>query len=598
MIIFSSFLFLNRFDKSRADGKHWERPVAAPNLDATGAADAILCTASRVQYSFAYVTYFCVEVDVGLGTIRKRHPKTAAMQYARPRPLTKREKSFMSRIIRAFSYAVGGLLLATAALVSNTVQAAGDKVTIGLVANVNTLDPHKTATADTDLSVISHLYSSLVIRGPDLKLKPNLAKSWRAVDDLTWRFELVPGVTFPNGEKMDAAAVKWNVDRVLDPKLKARIRAWFTPIKEVRVINPTTLELITNKPFAALADQLSMFFLLPPKWSQDHNPAIEAMGTGPYDLVTFKSGDHLELRAKDNYWGAKATFKTAIFRVMPEASSRIAALLAGEVDLIHSFPPSEIARINASGRAEAGAEPSIRFMMLKFNNLIPPFKGNQKLRLAINHAIDSQAIIDSLWDGHGSIARCQPMSGAYFGFNPDLKPIPYDPKKAKALLVEAGYPNGLKVDFEVPTKRYLQGEEIGQIIAAQLGEVGVQAKIIEMDFGQWLTKFRKAGNLGNMAYLGMAWPTLDADGLLTLFEPGNKYAYYENQKFKDLLSKARSTTNKKERLSFYKEASETICADPPHVSMFHQPKTWAQSKSISWQKRGDEWFRAMDIKPR
>lgn len=490
-----------------------------------------------------------------------------------------------------------GLLLVTAAT-APLQNAAAQELSVALPTNVNTLDPHNTASVGSDLSVISHLYTSLVIRGPDLQLQPALATSWAPVDNLTWRFDLRPGVTFVNGEALDAEAVRWNFERVLDPDFNARIRSWFRLIDEVRVIDDTTIEVVTSQPYPALADQLSMFFLLPPQWTAEHNPAAEASSSGPYELVEFVSGDRIVMQANEDYWGEPPAFETVEFRIMPEDSSRIAALLAGEADIIQYFAPSEIDRINESGRAEASAISGIRFMMVKFNNLRPPFQGNPDLRMAINYAIDRQGIIDALFNGLGDIATCQALSPAYFGYNPDLEPIPYDPQRARELLVSAGYPDGLEVDLEVPLGRYVQAQEIAQVIAAMLGEIGVQVNIIEMEFGAWLDKYRNTQDLGDMSYLGQAWPTLDADGLLTLFEPGNGYAYYENEEFGELIREARATTDAEQRLELYHRASEVMCQDPPHVFMFFQPTTYAISNDIVWQVRPDDWVRAFDMTPR
>ncbi len=505
----------------------------------------------------------------------------------------------MTRIFRSFGMGLLAVALAGVAMAPGAAQSAEPKstVTVGLAANVNTLDPHRTATVGTDLSVISQLYSPLIVRGPDMKLKPALAKSWHAVDDLTWRFDLVPDVTFANGEKMDAAAVKWNIERLLDPNQKTRLQAWFGALKEARVIDPTTVELVTKKPFPALAYQLSMLFMLPPKWSEQHNPAVEAMGTGPYDLVEFLSGDHLELRAKESYWGEKPKFEKVVYRIVPEASTRVAALLAGEIDLITGFPPTEIKRINDSGRAEAGAVASTRNMFIRFNTKKPPFKGNPKLRLALNYAIDKKAIVESLWTGFGSVSDCNALSKSYFGYNPDLKPIPYDPAKAKRLLADAGYPNGLDVDLEVPLGRYLQAPDIAQIVAAQLGDIGVRVKLVEEEFGVWIKKAYQGGQ-SHMAYLGFAWPTLDADGMLQLWTKDNPNSYWENETFTTIVNEAGSTTDEAKRLQLYKKATEIMCEDSPNLWMFFQPITWAQSKSVDWQKRGDDWFRATDILPR
>lgn len=471
-------------------------------------------------------------------------------------------------------------------------------VTIALAANVNTLDPHKSATVGTDLSVISHLYTPLVIRGPDLKLQPAAATSWKAVNDLTWRFELRPDITFPDGEKLDAAAVKWNVDRVLDPKTGARIKPWFDPIKEVRVVSPTVLEIQTREPYPALADQMSMFFLLPPKWASSNNPATAAQGSGPYDLREFKSGDRIVLQAKASYFGTRPAFSTVTFRIIPEESSRVAALLAGEVDFIDGVSPSQIKRITGSGKATAGAVPSTRVALIKFNTLKPPFKGNIKLRQALNYAVDRKAINDAVLGGLGVISPCEVLTPAYFGFNPDLKPTPYDPKRAKALLAEAGYPNGLSLELEVPLGRYLLAEEITQAVAAQLGEIGVQVKLTELEFGRWIDKYRNAGNMAQMSYIAQAWPTLDADGLLSLFEPGNPYAYYDDADFGRAVVAARTTTDRARRQALYKKATELMCNDPPHLHLFVQPYTYGLSNRVTWSKRGDDWVRAYDMSPK
>jgi len=484
----------------------------------------------------------------------------------------------------------------TVSLLFSISTATAETVTIGLVTDVNTLDPHKTATVGTDLSVISHLYSNLVNRSPDLKLSPGLALSWEAKDDLTWHFKLRAGITFPNGEKLDAATVKWNIERILDPKVKARIAAWYKPISDVNVLGPTDLEVKTHKPFPSLPGLFSALFLLPPKWSSSHNPAAEALGTGPYDLVEFVSGDHITLKAKQNYWGDIPDFDTAIFRPVPETASRVAGVLTGDLDVVIGIPPTEIKRLKKDKSVDAGAVPSTRMMFVKFNTLKEPFKGNTKLRQALNYAIDKQAIVDAVLDGLVPQCRCQVLMDGYFGFNPELEPYPYNPKKAKELMAEAGYPRGFEVELEIPIGRYLLAEDIGQAVAAMLEAVGVRTKIVEMQFGPWLAKYRKAGDLGQMAYLGQAWPTLDANGLLTLFEPGNRYAYWNDAIFGEVLKKARSTTDKSMRLNLYKQATERMCQEAPVIFLFNQPITYAISKKIEWKARSDDWIRAHEMK--
>ena len=488
---------------------------------------------------------------------------------------------------------IAALALPTAFAPTSAAQA--KSVTIALGANVNTLDPHMTASVGTDMSVISHLYTPLDIRDPDLKLHPALAKSWKAVDDTTWRFELVSGAKFANGEPLDAEAVKWNFDRVRDPAVKARIASWFTLVKEVKVVSPTTIDIITSSPYPALADQLSMFFMLPPKWTATHKPAQEAMSGGPYALSENVPGDHITMKANPDYWGAKPEFDTVTFRIIPETSARIAALLTGEVDLITGIPTSELKRINASGKATAGAVSSSRSVFIKFNTEGAPLD-NKLFRQALNYAVDKDSIAATIFDGKAEVSTCQVLSKDYFGYNPALKPYPYDPAKAKALLKQSGVTVSQPLELDVPTGIYLNASDVAQVVAGQLGEIGVPVKITEMDFSTYMAKYVGSHKLAPASFLTQAWPTLDADGLLTLFAPGNIYAYWQNADFGKLLDQGRATNDAAQRKAIYAKATALMCDEAPAIFLYVQPATYGVSKNVTWEPRGDDWVRAYDMK--
>ncbi|RCI77215.1 ABC transporter substrate-binding protein [Brucella anthropi] len=474
--------------------------------------------------------------------------------------------------------------------------AQAETLTIGLASNINTLDPHMTATVPSELSVLSHIYPALVLRGPDMKLHPSLAQSWEAVDDLTWRFNLTPGATFDNGEPIDAAAVKWNIHRVQDPKVNARIASWFKDISEVTAVDPITVEIRTAKPYPALADQLSMFFLLPPAWTGTHNPAAEAASGGAYRLLENVPGDRVTLEANPKYWGAAPAFDRVEFRSIPESASRVAALEAGEVDWISGIPTSEIAGINGRGAAHAAAHPTTRSMMVAFNQEKAPLD-NKLVREALNYAIDKEGIAKAIFGGHAAVSRCQILTPDYFGYNPDLKPIGYDPAKARELLAQSGVDLSKPIELEVPLGRYMQAPEVGQIIAAMLTSVGLKVKITEMDFGAFITKRTNAHDMAQMALLGLAWPTLDVDGMLTMYTPGNIYDYWGNEPFGDLIAKARSTTDREERQAIYREATSLMCSEAATLFLYQEPLVYAISKKVNWQARGDDWVRAMDMVP-
>ncbi|APZ52904.1 ABC transporter substrate-binding protein [Salipiger abyssi] len=469
-------------------------------------------------------------------------------------------------------------------------------VTIAQTSAVNTLDPHGSASVGLDLSVLSHIYPTLILREPSYDLVPSLATSWEAVDDLTWKFTLVEGASFANGEPLDSETVAWNIARVTDKENPKRISSWFSQIEGVNVISPTEFEIKTSSPYPALPAQLSMFMLLPPKWAAEHDPVTETMSGYKYQISEIVAGDHITLEPNPDFWGTPAQFDHVTFRVIPETASRVAALMAGEVDLINKIPASEIARIEASPNAEAGAVDSTRSVFIKFNTEKAPLD-NKLFRQALNYAVDKELIADALFDGAATVSNCQVMTPDYFGYNPDLEAYPYDPDKARALLEDSGVDLSQTIEFELPSSTYLQGEEVTQAVAQMFGDVGVKTEIQAMEFGAYLDKYRKAHDLGRFSLLGQAWATIDADGLLTLFKPGNQYSYWNDAGFDEQLVAGIATTDEAEREAAYKKATEIMCDEAPVVFLYAQPATYGVSGRVSYQPRGDDWLRAFDMTP-
>lgn len=487
-----------------------------------------------------------------------------------------------------------GYAAALAALLGSAASA--QDVTLALSNAVNTLDPHQSASVGLDLSVLSHVYPALILRGPDMELHPSLATEWKAVDDTTWRFKLVEGAKFVNGEPIDADTVAWNIARVTNPDKPTRISSWFTPVTGTKVISPTEIEITTSTPYPALPAQLSMFMLLPPKWAEGHDPASETLSGGAYVIDRVVPGDSITMSRNPDYWGEAPAFDHVTFRTIPETASAIAALLAGEVDYINKIPPSELQRITDSGVAKGGAVASTRSIFIKFNTEKAPLD-NKLFRQALNYAVDKEAIVDVLFGGQAEVSNCQVMTPAYFGYNPELKPYPYDPEKAQELLKQSGVDLSKPLEFEVPTATYLQGEEVAQAVAQMFAEVGVQTEYRAMEFGAYMDKYRKAHDLGQLSLLGQAWPTIDADGLLTLFKPGDQYAYWNNAEFEAALEAGNSTTVQADRQKAYAEAARIMCDEAPVVFMYAQPATYGVSNKVDYTPRGDDWVRAFDMKP-
>jgi peptide/nickel transport system substrate-binding protein len=265
------------------------------------------------------------------------------------------------------------------------------------------------------------------------------------------------------------------------------------------------------------------------------------------------------------------------------------------VDIVSAgVAPSDFSRITGNPATAVGSTPSIRTAMVKLNTLKKPLD-DVRVRQALNYAVDKDALIRNLLGNLTAKSNCQVLTSAYFGYNPDLKPYPYDPAKARELLAAAGLSGGFEAEFDMPAGVYLLGDVISQAIAGQLERVGVRARVTEMPFSVYMNKYLREANMAQMIYITQAWPTVDADGLLSLFEEGNQYAYWNDTPFKNLLVSARSTHDKRRRLSLYKQATERMCQQAPAVFLFPQPATYAVRRTLDWKARPDDWMRAMDV---
>ncbi|WP_273692049.1 ABC transporter substrate-binding protein [Ketogulonicigenium vulgare] len=486
--------------------------------------------------------------------------------------------------------------LALAAAFAAPAAAQDRTLVMALSGDVSTLDPHMTASIGSDLSVASHIYPSLVLRGPDMALQANAATSWEATDDYTWVFHLNPEAKFINGEVLDAAAVKANIERVTNPELNSRIASWFTNISEVNVIDAQTVEMKTAIPYPALADQLSMFFLLPPQWMNDVNPALETTSGGPYVMTNRVPGSSITLEANADYWGAAPAFDRVEIRIIPEDAARVAALRAGEIDFADKIPVSEVEGLDAAPNLTAGSVPATRTTFLKINTEKEPME-SLALRQALNYAVDKEVITEALFNGMASVANCQLLTDQYFGYNPDLEPYPYDPERAIALLEESGIDTSQTIELEVPVGTYLQGDEVAQAVQMMFTDIGLNIEIVEMSFGAYQDKHIKAHDVGRLSLLSYAWPTIDADGLLGLAEGGNPYAFWHNDEFDGYLAAGRASTDPAVRQEAYNQATALMCEQAPFVFLYEQPVTYATSDEVTWQARGDDWKRAMDFVP-
>lgn len=469
------------------------------------------------------------------------------------------------------------------------------QIVAALDSDRETLDPHQ-AIGTIDYMVLMHLFDHLIARNPEtMQLVGGLAESWRAVDDLTWEFRIRKGVKFHNGEPLTAQAVKFSIDRVLDPAQKSYLRDRFKGIKEVQVVDESTVRVKTDKPNPVLLERLTNLAILPPAYVKEKGDAHIAknpVGTGPYRFVEWLRGQRLVVEASPGYWGPAPAVKTLVFRPIPEVATAIAEMLAGSVDFIRLVPPDQIPVIEGSGRAYITTAPIIRVIFLNFDVAgragATPVQ-NIKVRQAISHAIDIDGIITHVLGGRG-LKLGTIVNPMKFGYDASIKPVPFDPGRAKALLAEAGHAGGLKLDFMTYSGSIIASRQVGDAVSGYLAKVGIQTNRQHIEDIGLSSNLERTGKLKDI-YLGSwgSWSVFDADMILyPRFHSSEAFAYVRDPKLDEWLDVGRNTVNTGKRLEVYRQAQRYIADNYLVFPMYAQTSVMAVSSKINYKAASDE----------
>ncbi|HXF83695.1 MAG TPA: ABC transporter substrate-binding protein, partial [bacterium] len=417
------------------------------------------------------------------------------------------------------------------------------------------------------------------------EIRPKLATRWQiSPDGLTYTFTLRPGVRFHDGTPVNAAAVKFSLERLLDPKVRVPNRHLFAMISEIEAVGDLTVRLRLKEPSPLLLANLGggVAAILSPAAVQRAGDrfavAPVGAGSGPYMFKEWRRGDSILIERNPHYWGPKPVFEEVLFRVVPDAGTRLAQLLAGDVHMAMLPPAPDVKGLRQNPRVRLVEAPTDRTIFLVLNTQWGPFK-DVRVRQAMNYAINKRAILSSILFDLGTVAvsPCPPMM---FGHAPQAEGgWPYNPVKAKQLLAEAGYPNGFEVNFFTPTGRYIQDFQFAQAIAAQLQNVGIRANVSTMDWPSYVGVILTPPDRTRiqMMVLGWAWPVLDCDGALfgqfhsSSHPPtGLGPAFYRNERVDRLLEQARRSVDPQARRAAYREAQQLIWNDAPWVFLWTQ----------------------------
>ena len=479
---------------------------------------------------------------------------------------------------------------------------AKDTLTVALVSHAPTLDPHMHFER-VGILVNINMFDSLLHRNAKLEYEPSLATSWKAVSDTVWEFKLRRGVKFHNGDPLTAEDVKYSVDRVIDQTKKSPQFGNIRAIKEVRVVNPETVHIITDKPFPLLLERLVYFSIVPKKHIEAMGDqafgTTSPVGTGPWKFVEWKRDQVIRLEAFDQHWRGRPAFKNLNFRNVPEVATQVAEIKTGGVDIIRNVSADIVPELKSHPVAYISSTPILRVHYVGLDMRSAPF--DKKLaRQAANYAVDKTTIIQKLMAGLGRqvATTVQPLA---FGFDADVKPYPYDPKKAKELLAQAGYPNGVDITLHsssVPNRPEFEA------MAQMLTEVGIRTTPRMWDPGPaWNKFFQTEGKATNGIYGTWGnYSVFDADAVLhPLYhtEPGGWIGkwYARVEGLDKLIDEARSSVDQPKRKRLYAQIQQMIREEAPTIFLWTQYDTLGISKKVQYAARPDEWLWLFDAKP-
>ncbi len=481
------------------------------------------------------------------------------------------------------------LAVAVASRVAPLVAAdAGGELRVAIPWTPENLDPTMNLSS-IRAAVGTSLFDSLVGRGADGKIVPELAESWKLIDDVTWQFKLRKGVVFHDGEPFNAEAVRFTIQRVLDPNQKSPNRANIAEVARVDVLDDTTVNLVTARPYAPFLARLIDFPIVPPRYTTEHarDFALHPVGTGPYRFVSLVKDEHLIVEAFDRHWRGAPRVHRIVFKPIPEPFTRAAALRNSEVDVITTVPPNLGRELERVPGVKVDRVPSTWLIYLGLNAFRKPLS-DVRVRQALNYASDVDTIVKSVLDGNGRRLD-GPFTRNMFGHDPSVKGYVYDPAKARKLLAEAGYPDGVDVTLEAPAGRYQGDKEIAEALAGQWQKAGFRPKVQVAEWGAYFKRY--LGKQFQDAYLlGLGGPMQDADELYNLVSSKGRGLYYKNEKVDQLFDLGRSTLDPGTRKKIYADLARAMVEDATWVFLVQQIDIYAMRDRLAWTPRADQWL--------
>lgn len=490
-------------------------------------------------------------------------------------------------------------LLAAAACAVDPAQAA--EIRVGFTLDALTLDPANHRKRETE-TIIRNLYDGVLTRDAKMQVVPELAESYRQIDATTYEFKLRRGVKFHDGQPMTADDIKFTFDRLTkDGAMGGQTsprKSLLGPLKDVVIVDPYTVRFILSEPWPILPAMLPFQEVVSRKFVEANGSdalATKVNGTGPFKLVEWRKGDAVIMERFNDYYGGaaaippvgKACVDRVIFKVIPENASRVAALLSGDVDIINELPAHTVKQVEGNPNTRVMSVRGTRSFFIAMNTQVKPL-ADARVRQALAHAIDKKLIIDRILGGHATAINGI-LSPDAFAFDAKLPEYRYDPERAKKLLAEAGYKDGLDLTVETEGAQ----KDTAEALAAVARKGGFRIRVVVSEGSQLQSKWRKKDEpkAGEMFFTSWGNGSLDP---YDIFDPthmtggrGNS-SFYSNPALDKLLTDAATELDAKKRAGLYQQAQQIIAKDLPYIYLWVPADLYGVSKRLTgWHPSAD-----------
>lgn len=461
----------------------------------------------------------------------------------------------------------------------------------------SSLDPFTDDTRNIQ-DIYRCIFEGLVKIDENGELIPLLAESWEQLDENTVQFKLRQGVTFHNGEPFNAETVAYNVDRIWDADVKSIKNVKLSVLKKTEIIDEYTINLITEEPYPLLMTYLDALYMVPKEYCESNDLTTVSqspVGTGAFKFVSWVPDQEIKMEAYENYWGGEIAVKKLDWQIVPEASTRVAALLAGDVDISYNIPSTSIAQIDAADGYTTVDSPMAMGLVLHLQAMDSTAPtANALVRQALNYAVNREALIAGVCQGLATPLEGQMASKGVIGYNENCNPYTYDVAKAQELLKQAGYENGFKITLNCPQGRYPNDKEIGEAVAGMWRELGLDVEVKVWEWGTFIDAMKQKENSPGAWLIGWYWsPAFDAYTANSYLISDQAFAMWKNDDFDNNMRAAAVAVDPAEHDALLQKALYAMNEDAGVVFISEPRSVFGKSEGVSWAQKLDD---SLDIK--